>query len=122
MSEGTIIVALSWIPTILVLMNLSVMSEGTIIVALIGALVMVFGITFMVDDGVSGDAISTIRCGDGEITLNNGTVLPLPDHLKDDFQSMSYVEFTNALHQSGVVTYADLNNCDHIREEDVNHE
>ena len=84
------------------------MSEGTIIAALLTSLVLVLGVTLLVDDGVPGDAISTIRCGDGQITLYDGTVKQLPEHLQDDFQNMSIVQFTTSLHRCGVVTYSDL--------------
>lgn len=97
------------------------MTEGVIFAALLTALVLVLGVTLLVDDGVPGDVISTIRCGDGEITTNDGTVHPMPEHLQDDFESMSYVEFTTTLRRCGVVTYSDLYGFD-FREEDVNHE
>ena len=91
------------------------MTEGVIITAVLTALVLVIGVAILVDGDntrLPGDTISTIRCGDGEITLYDGRVMPLPDHLLDDFHNMSFGQFSTSLHRCGVVTYKDLYNFD----------
>lgn len=84
------------------------MSKISIISALLFTLALVMGIYLIVDVRVSGDEISTIRCGDGEVTLIDGSVYPMPEHLLDAFHCMSSVEFGDMLHRVGVVTYIDL--------------
>ena len=62
---------------------------------------------------VDSDEIIGIR-GDGLVSLASGEHKMLPDHIMDDFNRLSWVEFRDACYSEGIYNYSDFYNVDNL--------